>query len=81
MGKISVINNYQSHLIAIRKGSWITTLGISEEERTQVWPAEDELVITMGGMPGQSAGRRGVKIQLCQSESMTKLTRCHIILS
>ena len=71
VGKISVINNYQSHLIAIRKGSWITTLGISEEERTQVWPAEDELVIRMDGMPDQSAGRGGMRIQLCQSESMT----------
>ena len=39
VGEISVINNYQSHLIAIRRGSWITTLGVSEEEGTQAWPA------------------------------------------
>ena len=72
VGKISVINNYQSHLIAIRRGSWITTLGVSEEEEgTQAWPAEDELVIRMDGMPDQAAGRGGMRIQICQSESMT----------
>ena len=71
MGKISVINNYQSHLIAIRRGSWITTLGVSEEEGTQAWPAEDETVTRKDGMPDQSAGRGGMRIQLCQSVSMT----------
>ena len=71
VGEISVINNYQSHLIAIRRGSWITTLGVSEDERTQAWSAEDELVTRMDGMPDQSAGRGGMRIQLCQSESMT----------
>ena len=49
---------YQAPLIAIRKRSWIITLGVSEEEGTH-------------GMPDQSAGRGGMRIQPCQSESMT----------
>ena len=71
MEEISVINNYQLHIIAIRKRYVINTLGVSEEEGTQAWPAEDETVTRKDGMPDQPAGRGGMRIQLCQSESMT----------